>query len=398
MPMLEVQRPLRVLMLAPGISPHAVRPLKWLLQAGLDVCFFDVNDPGLEKTPGYTYVKMSRVPFLDTLCSILGGGIGIFLFCWANKKQLKQIENTFSPDIVHVHFVDYRAIVADRLFQCPKVLSLWGSDLNGLFAKFQKWRLKSFVKVYFRAAKIVVDAESMLEKVRVLTKERADVVNIHLGVDVELIREKRKKRNFWRKKINADDDSIVIFSPRRWTHIYGHHIISAAIKTLATLTGNKKIIVVWKKSPGLPLAKAEDYFSDVMKAQTGANDKVRNVVLGELEYDDFVGLLASADILVNFPTMDAFPVLFLEAAICRIPVVTISHDAYRGTFAEKNYICCEKYEPRALANALYRQICLLGSKELDECLDAAEAAVESCYSQDVFQQRLLECYSSLHEH
>jgi glycosyltransferase involved in cell wall biosynthesis len=49
-----------------------------------------------------------------------------------------------------------------------------------------------------------------------------------------------------------------------------------------------------------------------------------------LPYDQQPGLYVAADLTVNFPQMDAFPVTFLESLACGVPVLTNLLPAYES--------------------------------------------------------------------
>ena len=66
-----------------------------------------------------------------------------------------------------------------------------------------------------------------------------------------------------------------------------------------------------------------------------------------MPYSDLPGLYAAADLAVNFPVIDAFPVTFLECLCCGLPVITNRLRSYQSneispylSFLESDLIDC----------------------------------------------------------
>ena len=62
--------------------------------------------------------------------------------------------------------------------------------------------------------------------------------------------------------------------------------------------------------------------------ELGIAPRVRWV--GSMAYEEQPGLFAAADLAVNFPEMDAFPVTILECLACGVPVITNRLKAYES--------------------------------------------------------------------
>ena len=78
--------------------------------------------------------------------------------------------------------------------------------------------------------------------------------------------------------------------------------------------------------------------------------------LDDVPYNKMPEVYSIADLIVNFPSIDAFPVTFLEAAACECPLVTCKLPAYEGTFATRYFHIVDEGNIEALANAFVEEI------------------------------------------
>ena len=116
---------------------------------------------------------------------------------------------------------------------------------------------------------------------------------------------------------------------------------------------------------------------------------VDDVPLAELP-----AIYAMADVVVNFPSMDAFPVTLMEAAACGRPIVTGLLPAYRGSFVEKYSKVVPPGDSAALADALVAEV-NGDPREKAEALAAARGVAEREYDESVTTDRFLRIYGEL---
>jgi len=119
---------MKVLMLAPGKSPHSVRPLTHLLEQGCEVILLDKVNPFPGGRKGYTFKNYS----IGRKCfhRHFGFKLGSWLAYWVYILPLKRLRKKIQPDITHVHWVDCHAFYCLKAGLKPLVLSAWGSDIN----------------------------------------------------------------------------------------------------------------------------------------------------------------------------------------------------------------------------------------------------------------------------
>jgi glycosyltransferase involved in cell wall biosynthesis len=124
-----------------------------------------------------------------------------------------------------------------------------------------------------------------------------------------------------------------------------------------------------------------------LAAELGVADAVR--WLTEVPYEQLPEIYAGADVIVNFPHMDAFPVSFLEAAACMRPVVSCRLPSYRGTFAEHFFRMVEPDDVDGLARALTAEV---NGEQKDRGLSEARDIVTQRYSAQSARQQLVSLY------
>jgi glycosyltransferase involved in cell wall biosynthesis len=59
--------------------------------------------------------------------------------------------------------------------------------------------------------------------------------------------------------------------------------------------------------------------------------------MDEVPLNQLPGIYSFADVILNYPSIDAFPLTFLEAAACECPVISCRLPAYAGTFSEEYF-------------------------------------------------------------
>ena len=112
-------------MVAPGASVHSIRPLTWLLERGSDVLFVDDTRPAEPDGRAFRYAPY---PLGATRRLWLGWRLSYQV----GLAELKWLARRFRPDIVHVHWVDHRAVACADAGLRPLVFTVWGSDVNRL--------------------------------------------------------------------------------------------------------------------------------------------------------------------------------------------------------------------------------------------------------------------------
>jgi glycosyltransferase involved in cell wall biosynthesis len=118
--------------------------------------------------------------------------------------------------------------------------------------------------------------------------------------------------------------------------------------------------------------------------------------LDEMPHVRMPEIYAAADIVINFPSMDAFPVSLIEAAACGCRVITCALPAYRQTFVEKCFSLVEAGKAHELADAIISAVNAPSNPGAEaDTVAEARKIVEREYDAAVCIRRLLAIYRTL---
>ncbi len=218
----------------------------------------------------------------------------------------------------------------------PVILTVWGSDINVHFSTKADVTLNKMTgQVLTYAKKIIVNSPYMLEQCSRLAGRRIEGEVLPLGVDTMKFRPGLDiARNEWRKKLGINNDAKVFLSIRMSAPQYRHHLVLKAFASAKNVSDDNSYLVFKRYSNKYHSRLYEDQL-----LRDADNLGIRNFVkiIEEVPYEIMPEIYAFADVIVNYPEYDAFPVSFLEASACEKPVITGRHPSYLGTFAEKYY-------------------------------------------------------------
>jgi len=101
-------------------------------------------------------------------------------------KRLREIHESFRPDIVHVHQANsfaFITVLALKKFNIPIVLTTWGSDV--LVLPDKNFPMKAMVRYNLKhAAHVTADAGFMVQRIRELAGPTKAVTETTFGVDL----------------------------------------------------------------------------------------------------------------------------------------------------------------------------------------------------------------------
>lgn len=369
---------MRILTIAKANTPHGVRPVASLLRRGQEVMLLDETDPFPEGRPGYSFVHLP----LDSPASI---------------EVIRRVAKAFRPDVVHVHWVDYRAAAALLADVAPVVLSVWGTDINqwltasaqGMASHAPEW----FGATLKHAAQVIVDDATMPAKCAMLAGGPVSCAQLHLGIDETLYQAPQlaEQARQIRTSLDVDDDGFIFLSPRAFSDRYRHHNI---LEAFSRVTKSSNAWLVFKTFYNNPPYDPSDYEIAVrtLAARLGCAHRLRWV--NALQEADLPALYAACDAIVNYPVMDAFPVTFLEAMAAKRPIVTCRHDAYAGTAAESAAIFCE-HSTRDLGIAMERALALRQSPHHRQRLERISEQICTQFAHTRYIDGLMEIYARL---
>lgn len=342
----------KVLMIAPGGVIHSLRPLNWLLERGCQVVFSDNFNPFPERREGFTFMPFPYPRGSGLFPKILGNNFGARLSVWTTTLRLKILWRRIRPTIIHVHWVDNRAYYCAKAGLHPLVLTVWGSDINDHFLPDADPAFRQRVGEALAGADLIlIDAADLREKCAKLAGREVPTELITLGIDTDRFcpgYEQEGKE--WRRRLSIPDEATVLLSIRAWSPLYRHEsLLEAFARALPRLSHEAVLVFKILKSPNMDRTFYEKKMRDLAE-KLGVTRMVR--WMEEVPLNLLPEVYSFADVILNYPSMDAFPVTFLEAAACERPVISCRLPAYAGTFAEEYFHLVSSEDLSELSDAI----------------------------------------------
>ncbi len=329
----------RVLLLAPGGSVHSRRFLDWLQRAGCETVFLDAVRPAnLDASLSRHLNWPAPWPWANWSKPLTG--LQRYLF-------LRQLAARLRPDVVHIHYLDNRAFEAARARLPRLVISCWGSDVNRHFqpgASPRAARRAGFA--LRRASHVFADAPGILEKCTRLARAPLPASLLFFGVDTAQFHPERPAAAAWRQALNIPAGAHVAVSIRSFQpHYQQERILAAFAEAQKALDAPGYLILK-------PYAADSAYVNSV-KAQaeaSGLSPWLR--WLEDIPDERMPDLYAMADVVLNYPAQDAFPVSFLEAAASGRLAVSCKLPAYAHHGLEQFFTFSPPGDQAAFAAAI----------------------------------------------
>lgn len=349
---------MRILLLAHGTSVHTVRFIRALLTRGYHVTLVDSTNPkdDFGDSSKFSCVEYPKLLGPERLGLRTLNRLGRYLIA----VRMRAVWKKARPDVVHVHWVDGRAEVCALARLRPLVLTCWGSDINNLFASefSDDWHRQRIVRALRAADHITADSPEVLARCEALAGHSIRGSIFYFGIDFDKFRpanseEARQARH----KLGIAERARVILSVRALRPLMGHLQVLEAFANLAGDTKHSDALLAFKRY--LPIA---DGYEDRLRARVSALGLDERVIWLEAVPNEEMPLhYAVADVIVNYPERDGFPVTFFEATACRRPVVTSWLPAYQGVFDAECFWTATPGDEAALTQAL--RDCLMANTE-----------------------------------
>jgi glycosyltransferase involved in cell wall biosynthesis len=383
---------MRILMLAPGDWIHTKRTVNCLLDSGHEITFIDGDNPLPEGRAGFTFLPYPRSGS-RFYKKVVGNDLANRISERLVVAQFRSLWKQLKPDVVHVCWLDKRAYLCARAGMKPLMLSVWGSDLNSQFLSGASLDEASMAAQALNSADVtIVDAPDMHEKCSRLAGKHIRTEEVHLGADTRLFRPDKNAAEAWRKRLGIPAGSKVLISIRAMALRYGHHLILQAFATAVPQLKNNAFLV-FKDYKG----SGPTYASELraLATQYGVDEYIRWI--GEVSQSEMPQLYALSEAIINLPTMDAFPVTFVEAAACERMVISCKLPSYLGTFAEKYFHLIDPDNPEALADAI---VALVNETPAERKQRLSKLAELRClilkeYDETLYSRRLSELYEEV---
>jgi glycosyltransferase involved in cell wall biosynthesis len=211
---------------------------------------------------------------------------------------------------------------------------------------------------------------------------------VPLGIDTDkFCPGYREAASGWRKKLQIPDSAKVVVSIRAFTRLYSHDLILKAFGLAQRKLAGGSILVfrLYYHDP------SDSYQQEIIK-QAESFGVARFIRwMPAVPYERMPEVYALSDLLVNYPTMDAFPVSFIEAAACERAVVSCALPAYHGTFAENFFHMVPPGDEERLAEAMADEL-QIESPERSSKLARARRVVQRDYDETGSASKLLNLY------
>ena len=115
-------------------------------------------------------------------------------------------------------------------------------------------------------------------------------------------------------------------------------------------------------------------------------------IIDEVPYERLPELYAMSDLAVSFPILDAFPVTFLEASACEVPILTHHRIAYESHGMADFLSLMETEDPNSIGGQMAG---LCSDPIANERARAARRHVARHYSETAFGRALIGAYETL---
>jgi glycosyltransferase involved in cell wall biosynthesis len=388
---------IKVLMIGFSSQIHSMRPLNWLLERGCRVVFSNGVNPFPDGKEGFSFVRFPKSRGGRVLPKLLGNRVGSALYevlAWVPIMRLKMQWKRIRPSIVHVHWVDDRAYFCVKAGLRPLVLTVWGSDINILFLPDANPAARRRVgKALAGADLVLIDSADLHKKCSEIAGRDVSTKLFSLGINTARFRPGYQQEALeWRQRLDIPTGAIVLLSIRAWLPLYRHEsILKAFARALPQL--NSKAVLVFKFLHR-PIVNPNLYENELrdLAEKLGVSQMVR--WMDEVPLHKVPEVYSFADVILNYPSMDAFPVTFLEAAACERPVISCQLPAYAGTFAEDYFRMVSPNDPAELSDAIVEFVNQGRAGSLKPLSELRQLVCQQ-YDEKIVADRLLDIYSRL---
>jgi glycosyltransferase involved in cell wall biosynthesis len=394
---------MRILMVGSGLLALK-RPLDWALADGHEVCLLGDWNPYRKKQPAnYHFVQLNILQhqydaendlWIDTPVDDLS----------ANVTQLKEVAASFKPDLIHAHSINQITLCCIQAKLRPLVVSAWGF-LNYLIENpIEEWAEETltsdrndtdFEELLYQVLThldiLIVENPALVRACQNLLSSNQSLKHLPLGTLTEHFHPNYAiNAAKWRQVLKIPQDATVFFSPRGWAECYcQEEIFQAFAKAFADLPQPAILLFVklYREGNGF-ITQLETKICNQAKA-LGIADCLR--WLPELPHEMLPTAYNLADVVINYPSTDAFPSTLIEAAACQRAVLTSDLPSYRGTFVEDYYPLIAPCNPEALAKAMVKSV-QQSSIEQDDRLKKLRQYIVENYDETIMSQRLMTVY------
>ena len=223
-------------------------------------------------------------------------------------------------DIIHLH--EYRSVQAifvshlARKSNIPYIIQAHGSVLP----TFEKQWLKKIFdifwgkKILFEASKCIALTKKEAEYYQIMGVPKKNIVIIPNGVHIEEYKELPNLGNF-RMRYDFQKDTKLILYIGRIHQSKGLDLLIDAFNELIQERINCKLIMIGPD---------DGYLQQIERKINNFRLHEKIIIIGFIPINEKIEALVDSDVFVT-PSFSGFPITFLEACACGLPVITSTH-------------------------------------------------------------------------
>lgn len=382
---------MRILMVGPWRAVAMRRHIEWAVESGADVCvvdFWSRRDRAKPASfrlaylsPRQTATLRGAKPNRRSQTAALRAAL-----------RLRHIAAQFQPDLVHSYMLGPYSDACLRAGLRPLVVSAWGFLNRWLTGEATASDHRWLQRLRRGADTLLVESHNLEQAMAQRRLMPLHVECFSIGVDGQLFHpDYKEKAAAWRFALGIAPDAVVLLSPRGWSQNYGQREIMQAVAQAYRRLDQPLILVFLGMGR---IKRPEQLAAEVLEIgnSLGVGHAVRWIP--EVPHEDMPGVYNLADIVLNYPSTDAFPATLLEAAACARPVITSDLPAYRNTFIER---CCTRVAPNnpaALADAIVALVCA-GPSVWTPAAQQCRQAVLAEHGEAAQKERLIGLYQAI---
>jgi L-malate glycosyltransferase len=362
----------KVAILAPATSIHAIRWAEGLAAAGFEIVLATQHPPKQDLDPR---VRLEVLPHRGTP--------GYFL----NARPLRAILRRTTPDLVNAHYASGYGTLARLAGHRPMLLSVWGSDVFDFPGRspLHRWWLRRTLRW---ADGIASTSKAMAQEVRRLVPEIAEVAITPFGVDTNLFRPRIAET------IDPDPQRLVVGTVKTMAHVYGIDILirafAAAVSdpAMPPAMANATLLRLAGDGPELPAYRR-------LAARLGVEDKVE--FIGSVPHASVPRVLQGLDVYAALSRRESFGVAVIEASACGVPAIVSDAGGLPEVVSpDETGLVVPREDVSAAATAIRRM--LLDADLRSRLGKAGRRRVESLYAWDRSIETMAAVYAQMVEH
>ncbi len=267
--------------------------------------------------------------------------INKFISVMKFASEIDSIVKKYNINIIHAHSLYFGYLNYYIKSHVPKVFTPMGSDI--IIQSQNNYIYKNMAKKAYIGSDIVTGDSIFLQKKGfILGAKKKDNYIIQNGVDSNIF---YSKKNNLKKKLDLEEEDLLLFSPRGLDPVYNIKKIIYSIKILVDKKVRLKCIFAY--------AFGEEYYQRLNEIVKNLNLEDYIIWEGNIDRIKMAKIYNASDIVISIPDSDSSPASVYEAMFCKKPVI-ISDLEWSNEYFEnkKNIFKLKKINSKALSNEI----------------------------------------------